>query len=59
MQVVLVHRGGVTELGVLILKLLSIAYLARTRHRPLGKRFGCRMITGERGGNDGWRGGQT
>jgi hypothetical protein len=35
MQVVLVHRGGVTEPGVLILKLLSITYLARTRHRAL------------------------
>jgi hypothetical protein len=32
-QVVLMHRGGVTEPGVLILKLLSIAYIAWTRHR--------------------------
>jgi hypothetical protein len=37
MHVVLMHRGGVTELGVLILKLLSIAHLARTRHRVLGE----------------------
>jgi hypothetical protein len=34
-QVVLVHRGSVTKLGVHILKLVSITYLARTQYRAL------------------------